>query len=119
MALKGWIGFDLDGTLAWYDSWRGPDHIGEPIRPVVDLAKKLLEEGEDVRIFTARVCSTQPEGLAETARTAIQEWSEKHLGQVVPVTAEKDYTMAQLYDDRCVQLLTNTGVRADGRKLDA
>jgi len=27
---KGWVGVDLDGTLAHYDGWKGADHIGEP-----------------------------------------------------------------------------------------
>lgn len=27
----GWIGVDLDGTLAIYDVWRGANHIGEPV----------------------------------------------------------------------------------------
>ena len=26
--MKGWIGVDLDGTLAQYDHWRGIEHIG-------------------------------------------------------------------------------------------
>ena len=30
---KGWYGFDLDGTLAKYDGWKGIDHIGEPVKP--------------------------------------------------------------------------------------
>ena len=29
--MSGWIGVDLDGTLARYDGWRGIDHIGEPM----------------------------------------------------------------------------------------
>lgn len=28
---EGWIGVDLDGTLAHYSGWSDPDHIGEPI----------------------------------------------------------------------------------------
>ena len=28
---KGWIGVDLDGTLAEYHGWQGIEHIGEPI----------------------------------------------------------------------------------------
>ena len=27
---KGWIGVDLDGTLAHYDKWRGVEHVGDP-----------------------------------------------------------------------------------------
>jgi len=52
---NGWIGVDLDGTLAYYDEWRGLYHIGEPIPAMVDRVKRWLAEGRDVRIFTARV----------------------------------------------------------------
>jgi len=34
-----WIGVDLDGTLAKYGEWRGVEHIGEPIPPMVDRVK--------------------------------------------------------------------------------
>lgn len=36
---SGWIGVDLDGTLAHYDSWRGVDHIGAPVIPMLDRVK--------------------------------------------------------------------------------
>lgn len=52
---KGWYGFDLDGTLAVYDKWEGIDHIGEPVKPMVDLIKKFHDEGKVVKILTARV----------------------------------------------------------------
>ena len=52
---KGWYGFDLDGTLAKYDGWKGIDHIGEPIEPMVNLIKKMHSEGRVVKILTARV----------------------------------------------------------------
>lgn len=51
----GWYGFDLDGTLAVYDKWEGIDHIGEPVKPMVDLIKKFHDEGKVVKILTARV----------------------------------------------------------------
>ena len=28
---EGWYAFDLDGTLATYDTWKGIDHIGESL----------------------------------------------------------------------------------------
>lgn len=28
---RGWIGVDLDGTLAEYHGWKGVDHIGPPV----------------------------------------------------------------------------------------
>lgn len=27
---QGWIGVDLDGTLAEYHGWKGAEHIGQP-----------------------------------------------------------------------------------------
>ena len=52
---KGWYGFDLDGTLAKYDGWKGIDHIGEPVKPMVDLIRRMHDEGRVVKILTARV----------------------------------------------------------------
>ena len=52
---SGWYGFDLDGTLAKYDGWKGIDHIGEPVKLMVDLIKRMHAEGKVVKILTARV----------------------------------------------------------------
>ena len=56
----GWIGVDLDGTLARYDGWKGPEHIGEPLMPMVERVKAWLAEGREVRIMTARVSPDMP-----------------------------------------------------------
>lgn len=104
---RGYIAVDLDGTLAKYDGWVGADYIGEPIPIMLERVKKWLSEGKDVRIFTARVSSNNP--AKETSRRAIQEWCLKHIGVILPVTAEKDYGMIELWDDRCVQVIPNTG----------
>ncbi len=53
--MNGWIGVDLDGTLAQYDGWKGPDNIGDPIPLMVGRVKEWLEAGHEVRVFTARV----------------------------------------------------------------
>lgn len=103
---KGWIGIDLDGTLAYYDYWRGPSHIGEPIAPMVKLVKHLLKEGKEVRIFTARVAL---EEQREACRIAIERWCLEVFDQILPVTHQKDFAMITLYDDRCIQVETNTG----------
>ena len=52
---KDWYGFDLDGTLAKYDGWKGIDRIGEPVKPMVDLVKRMHAECKVVKILTARV----------------------------------------------------------------
>ena len=40
--MQGWVGVDLDGTLATYDEWRGIEHVGEPIAPMVERVKRWL-----------------------------------------------------------------------------
>jgi hypothetical protein len=102
--VDGWIGVDLDGTLAIYDCWRGPDHIGEPIPAMVDRVKRWLAAGNEVRIFTARVS----DGLPSTRET-IRRWSRDVFGVFLEVTCIKDYGMAELWDDRAVQVVENTG----------
>jgi hypothetical protein len=43
---RPWTGFDLDGTLAVYDKWRGIAHIGEPVKLMCDLIKELYDAGK-------------------------------------------------------------------------
>ena len=104
--MTGWIGVDLDGTLAFYNGFVSPSHIGPPIPKMLERVKKWLEEGQEVRIFTARV--SDPEEAKE-AQLAIFKWCFKHLGRVLVVTCSKDYQMLELWDDRCVQVVPNTG----------
>ena len=35
MSNGDWVGVDLDGTLAHWDGWKGVEHIGEPIQPMI------------------------------------------------------------------------------------
>lgn len=105
--LNSWIGVDLDGTLARYDGWVGPDSIGEPVSLMADRLRAWVESGERVKIFTARVWS-DPDGIAEEA---IHKWLLKHFGFDLEVTCVKDYGMIELWDDRCVRVIENTGVR--------
>lgn len=108
----GWIGFDLDGTLATYDGWKGWDHIGDPIQKTVDLAKSFIAKGIEVRILTARasVVSRSLNNLTfEQVAEVIQKWTEKHIGQKLKVVTEKDALMYCFFDDSAVQVEKNTG----------
>lgn len=107
MSQQGWIGVDLDGTLAFYDHWRGAEHIGVPLMPMVQRVKQWLREGLDVRIFTARVWqgATHSDGTVNdqgAVQQAIAKWCQEHIGQVLPITNVKDYLMIELWDDRAV-----------------
>lgn len=104
----GWIGVDLDGTLAMYEDWVGPEHIGAPIPLMMARVKAWLEAGQEVRIYTARVGGNRP-FEANLARSAIKAWCIDHIGQELEVTCCKDYGMIECWDDRAVQVIPNTG----------
>lgn len=96
----GWIGVDLDKTLAKHEGWKGHEHVGDPVAPMVARVKKWLSEGKEVRIFTARDAKSYP---------AIRKWCFKHLGKTLKITNTKDKYMSAIYDDRAVQVVPNTG----------
>ena len=104
---NGWIGVDLDGTLANYNVWVNASYIGEPVPLMLKRVKKWIADGKDVRIFTARVSITNP-GKTD-AYVAIRDWCEKYIGIKLQITSEKDHEMIELWDDRCVRVETNTG----------
>ena len=110
----GWIGVDLDGTLAEYHCFTA-EVIGKPIPLMLERVKRWLAEGWEVRIVTARVGRAEPGRVSDTPekieaiRTLIEDWCEEHVGQRLRVTNEKDYGMVEIWDDRCVQVEANTG----------
>lgn len=116
---KDWIGVDFDRTLATYDRFIGAGHCGEPIPEMVERIEGWLREGKNVRIFTARVYAppddAQAQQEAAEAMLAIQDWCSLYVGEILPVTCMKDYDMVEFWDDRAVQVIPNTGKRADGK----
>jgi hypothetical protein len=113
---KGWIGVDLDGTLAEYTTWKGSNHIGTPVPKMLERVKAWLATGQEVRIFTARVSPAAAELNGEKMNDIvgrIHAWCIEHVGRPLAVTHEKDFAMIQLWDDRAVQVVPNTGERAD------
>lgn len=106
MMADGWIGVDLDGTLAHYEGWLGVEHIGAPVPAMLMRVKAWLAEGRDVRIFTARVAGDD----AGAAAGFIFDWCVEHIGRPLAITNVKDFGMVELWDDRAVQVEINTGV---------
>ena len=105
---KPWIGVDLDGTLATYETWESHTHIGKPVEPMVDRVKHWLWLGYDVKVFTARMSDPDAVRRGEIA-AAIQKWTKRHIGVALQATCVKDYAMLELWDDRAVQVEANTG----------
>jgi hypothetical protein len=110
----GWVGVDLDGTLAmWTDNW---PEIGDPVPAMLELVKDLLDNGREVRILTARVGhlytheASRGQWLdALDQKDRVMAWVRKHVGRDLEITAVKDYDMDLLYDDRVITVEKNTG----------
>jgi hypothetical protein len=112
---------DLDGTAAVYDGWKGFDHIGEPIPAMLEKVKAWMAAGDEIVIFTARVSNFNVHGVekfdAEAIASTVQDWTEKHLGKRLQVTATKgpwDYAC----DDSIEQIVRNTGLTVQELILD-
>ncbi|MBD5781563.1 hypothetical protein IEN85_18825 [Pelagicoccus sp. NFK12] len=99
---REWIGVDLDGTLAEYHKWKGIDHIGKPIPLMKERVLNWLRDGYTIKIFTAR--ASVPEGIAP-----VEKWLEKHGFPPLEVTNQKDFLMLEVWDDRAIQVVHNTG----------
>jgi hypothetical protein len=100
---KGWVGVDLDGTLAHYTGWVGPTDIGEPVAAMLARVRQWIADGVYVKIFTAR--ADRPDAVK-----AIQAWCITHGLGDLEVTATKDFGMLELWDDRAVQVVPNQGI---------
>jgi hypothetical protein len=107
---RPWIGVDLDGTLAHYTGWKGPDQIGKPVPAMMRRIRRWVAKGIKVKIFTARAYT--PSDVPHVLR-----WLKKHGLDGLEVTCVKDLGMVQLWDDRCVAVEQNTGriIRANGK----
>jgi hypothetical protein len=100
---KPWVGVDLDGTLAEATPWQGITHIGPPVPLMLRRVKAWVQKGVHVKIVTARAGS--PEGI-----TATQAWLQAQELPALEVTDRKDFGMIELWDDRAIQVVQNTGI---------
>lgn len=98
-----YIAVDLDSTLAEYTEW-GDGSIGRPISRMIDRVKLWIAEGKKVKIFTARV------GFDDSQAPMIRQWLKDNGLPDLEITATKDYDMIELWDDRCKQVIPNTGI---------
>lgn len=121
MSRHGWIGVDLDGTLAEYEAWTGDyERIGLPVHRMLEQVKAWIANGWEVRIFSARashllkyelgerVSSAELAG-ARAAIDAIRTWCINHVGHDLKVTCVKDNHCFLMVDDRAISVDKNTG----------
>ena len=97
---------DLDGVLARYDGWRGPEHIGDPLPGAVEFVRELSEFAEVV-VYTSR-CTPSDEGEqraadASAAIAQVTKWLEQHAFPCREVYAARGKPHAHAFiDDRAV-----------------
>jgi hypothetical protein len=72
---------------------------------MLDLVQKLLDDGEEVVIFTAR-CH---DGKSST-KDYVKQWLKDNGLPDLEVTNEKRPDMEKFYDDKAVEVETNKGV---------
>ena len=101
--MSKWTGVDLDGVLAFYDGWKGIEHIGDPIPKMKEKVLTWIASGKIIKIFTAR--ATHKEAIPY-----IKKWLKEHGFPDLEITNVKDFGMEMLYDDRCVQIVKNKGI---------
>ena len=97
-----WVGVDLDGTLAVWDSRSSLDRIGPPVPAMLSYVRRMVDNGVRVKIFTAR--AGDPGQIPK-----IEKWLDRNGLTGLEITNIKDYYMERLYDDRAVQVEQNTG----------
>ncbi|SEQ31706.1 hypothetical protein SAMN05216522_102129 [Rosenbergiella nectarea] len=102
----GWVGVDLDGTLAEYPPQNG-GVIGDAIPDMVERVLKWHAEGVELRIFTVRATSN-------TGIKQVKAWLKANSLPELAVTAVKDSGLIELWDDRAVRVIRNTGAVCPG-----
>jgi hypothetical protein len=73
---------------------------------MLERVYKWLRDGEEVVILTARVSGGDPRGVEKH----IRKWLKKYNLGDLRITAEKDYTMSEFWDDRAIGVIQNKGI---------
>ena len=106
--MKKTVCVDLDGVLAFYNGWKGVDHIGDP-RPGAVEFTRALSLIADVVIFTTR-CNEEmnrPE-KAHLLVNRVKAWLDLHGFQYADVYAGQGKPIAAAYiDDRAIAVPEN------------
>ncbi len=97
-----WTGVDLDGTLAFHEPGDSIAEIGEPVPAMIERVRQMINNGERIKIFTARACDPGQAAL-------IRKWLKRQGLPDLEITNTKDYNMVRLFDDRAIQVEANTG----------
>jgi len=116
--VKKVIAVDLDGTMAQYNGREhidyNPSKVGQPIPRMIARIKAWLNAGMDVVIFTARVHPSNGKDEVAVCEKAIKKFCKDTIGQELEITCEKRPTFVEIWDDRAVRVIKDSGVISDG-----
>lgn len=114
---------DLDGVLAKYEGWRGPDHIGPPLPGALKFAWSLADLA-DIIIFTSRCSQDMGTGNERSRVTPGQmkvriiDWLEKYKFPYTDVYTGQGKPRASAFiDDRAVRCSPQTDKDAYAKAL--
>ena len=107
------VAIDLDGTLAHYDHWRGPEHIGVPVTEAIAICHLLHKAGVKVIVYTCRTNKTMNEisGINTAKMVAdIEKWLHYWGLGYIQLNTDDGKPFAHAYiDDRAVYFKRNGG----------
>lgn len=110
--MSGYVAFDLDGTLAAHLKGGGVASVGAPILPMLELLKRRLAQGYEVRIVTARIMlgpGYQRKLWNSKQTKLIHTFLAEHDIPPLSVQCHKCFSMLCIYDDRAVAVEKGTG----------
>ena len=107
------LAVDLDGTLAEYHGWQGINHIGKVIPKMRDRVLAWQAKGITIVVFTARVSGDDAEEVI-MATKFISNWIIANGMAAMEITCIKKKQFKQIWDDRAIQIIPNTGISITG-----
>lgn len=98
------VAIDLDGTLAEYDGWVGPEYIGKPTLNGIAMCHALRTRGYKVIVYTCRNNITMNDKYkinTYKVRDTIRAWLDMHGLDFVTLSLDYGKPFAHVYlDDR-------------------
>lgn len=97
------IAVDLDGTIAKYNDWQGPDHIGDPLPKASEGLMLLKKAGFKILIFTTRTNPLVNKEHIRVLKLRVERYLEKHDIPYDDVYAGPGKPLCDLFlDDRAI-----------------
>jgi len=97
---------DLDGTLAYYDTWGEKGEISDPIPLMKKQVLKWHKQGIKIKIFTARA-------YKEKNIKKIRKWLLLNGFPLFEITNIKEMDCSIIIDDKAREAIKNTGMIVD------